>query len=104
MTDISSCWPGGRLHLTVYVNDYHNLIWGSQIRLGSGGAQDSELLSWSLPVFILHKGKNELYLPFESANPAGDFDPSRVNYLRIYAFFGADFKNKFAIDDIFACE
>ncbi|MBP5274529.1 MAG: hypothetical protein ILO36_06305 [Abditibacteriota bacterium] len=104
VTDISSCWPGGRLHLTVYVNDYHNLIWGSQIRLGSGGAQDSELLSWSLPVFILHKGKNELYLPFESANPAGDFDPSRVNYLRIYAFFGADFKNKFAIDDIFACE
>ncbi len=104
VTDISSCWPEGRLHLTVYVNDYHNLIWGSQIRLGSGGARDTELLSWSLPVFILHKGKNELYLPFESANPAGDFDPTHVNHLRIFAFFGAEYDNKFAIDDVYACK
>ncbi|MBR4749248.1 MAG: hypothetical protein IK083_06740 [Abditibacteriota bacterium] len=103
-TDISSCYPGGRLHMTIWVNDYHNLIWGSQIQIGSGKKQDENMLSWSLPVFLLHKGKNEIYLPFESANPTGDFDPAALNFIRIFAFYGANFDNRFAIDDIFACK
>ena len=103
-TDISSCYPGGRLHMTIYVNDYNNLIWGSQIQIGSGNKQDADMLSWSLPVFLLHKGKNEIYMPFESANPTGDFDPARLNFIRIFAYYGADFDNRFAIDDIYACK
>lgn len=106
-TDISSCYPGGRLHMTIYVNDYHNLIWGSQIQITSSGKQDNQSLGWSLPVYILHKGKNEIYLPFDSANPnstGGDFDPSKLNFLRIFAYYGADYDNIFAISDIYVCK
>ncbi|MBO4548975.1 MAG: hypothetical protein J5758_07150, partial [Abditibacteriota bacterium] len=104
-TDISSVWPEGRLHISIYVNDYHNIVWGGQIQLCSGGRQHEQMLCWSLPVFLLNKGWNEVYLPFDSAVPAGaPFEPSHANFITMYSYFGENYDNVFAIDNIFACK
>ena len=104
-TDISSVWPNGRLHISIYVNDYHNITWGGQIQLCSGGKQHEQMLCWSLPVFILQKGWNDVYLPFDSAVPAGaPFEPSHANFITMYSMFGESYDNIFAIDNIFACK
>ncbi|MCQ2425567.1 MAG: hypothetical protein MJ070_05425 [Lachnospiraceae bacterium] len=91
----------GYLHVSVYVSEYVNLLWGGDITLyGEGGGA----LSWSFPAYLTRTGWNDVYLPFDSALPSGNFRADRVNGFRVRSEFGADFENVFAFDDIFVCK
>lgn len=94
-------YTDGYLHVSVYVSEYVNLLWGGDITLYSegGGA-----LSWSFPAYLKQTGWNDLYLPFDSAIPSGSFRADRVNGFRVRSEFGADFENIFAFDDIYVCK
>ncbi len=105
--DISQYMTGnGYLHLWIYVDDISNNVWTGEIELTSSGRCDVQELSWPIIVSLTKQGWNELYLPLFGAKEteATPFDPTRVNYLRIFNTVNGKYEHPtFYIDDIYIC-
>ncbi|MBO5897852.1 MAG: hypothetical protein J6R04_02455, partial [Clostridia bacterium] len=105
-TDITDFNEDGYLHMWLYIDDIGNLGTNSQIELCSGGDYDKGEKTWSLTSYLVESGWNELWIPLgsgstaTSANPK--YDPSFINYMRIYASHGIG-KPTFYIDDVYIC-
>ncbi len=105
-TDISDFNEGGYLHMWLYIDNIGNLGTNTQIELCSGGDYDKGEKTWSLTSYLVESGWNELWIPLgsgstaTSANPK--YDPSFINYMRIYASHGIS-KPTFYIDDVYIC-
>lgn len=82
--DISSFMEDGYLHMWVYV-DGKLRIKDGQIELSSSGTCDVQEIYWNASTY-LREGWNELRLSLTGATerPGSEFDPTCLNYMRIY--------------------
>jgi hypothetical protein len=84
--DISSFMEDGYLHMWVYVDGKLRIKEG-QIELSSSGTCDVQEIYWNTGTY-LREGWNELRLSLASATwkESSKFDPTCLNYLRVYFF------------------
>jgi hypothetical protein len=59
-------------------------LWGGTIQISSAGEPDVDSLFWVSTSYLTHNGWNELWLSLADAKRRGSFDPTRVNYFRMY--------------------
>ena len=103
--DISPLMEDGYLHLWVYV-DGRAHVNGGQIELSSSGKCDVQELSWNASTYVTKRGWNELKLSFANAtmHSGEPFDPSRLNYFRIYLQTTDGSVPKVYLDDIYVID
>ncbi|MBQ7337528.1 MAG: hypothetical protein IJW40_11870 [Clostridia bacterium] len=98
--NVSDYVENGYLHLWIWVSDASDMANG-QIEITSGGDCDKNELNWSATTYIKKDGWNELYLPLATAGKTGgNFNPSAMNYFRIYVFPQTGKTIDYYIDDI----
>lgn len=100
--DISSFMKDGYLHMWMYI-DGNAWINDGQIELSSSGTCDVQEISWNAGTYISSKeGWCELKLPLSTAySKDGSFDPTSLNYMRIYFFTNKGVVPDVYIDDIY---
>lgn len=101
--DISSFMEDGYLHIWMYI-DGKAWISDGQIEISSSGTCDVQELSWNAGSYISsQEGWCELKLSLASAMSSrdGGFDPTSVNYMRIYFFTNNGIVPDVYIDDIY---
>ncbi|MBR4867580.1 MAG: metallophosphoesterase [Clostridia bacterium] len=80
------------LNLKFYISDPTQLktAGAPQIELTSSGKCDVNELHWNFSSLTLKAGWNDLTLDFSDGVPTGgELDITKINYMRIYAFFSA---------------
>lgn len=100
--DISTLMEDGYLHLWVYVGG-NSYVKGGQIELSSSGGCDVQELSWNASSYVTKQGWNELKLSFTNAtmHSGEPFDPTRLNYFRIYLQTADGSVPRVYLDDIY---
>ncbi len=101
--DVSSFMKDGFLHVWMYV-DGEAKISDGQLELSSAGTQDLQELSWQLGSYVSTKaGWNELWLPLNGATESEGsyFDPTSLNFIRIYFYTSDNVVPDVYLDDIY---
>lgn len=94
--DISEL-SNGYVHVYLYVSST-DIAYG-QIELTSGGAADTNEISWDVTTLNLKTGWNELYLSINDADEVGGtIDFTAINYFRVYVGYTAE--GNIALDDL----
>lgn len=101
IADISRYMQDGYLHFWLYIDgDYH--FTNGQMELSSSGMQDKAEIHWDPVQFSeLKQGWNEIVLPLAQASKNSEFDPSKLNFMRLYIFTDDKQYGKYYIDDIY---
>ncbi|MBO5898520.1 MAG: hypothetical protein J6R04_05875, partial [Clostridia bacterium] len=103
--DISVLMEDGYLHLWVYVDGKAHVS-GGQIEISSSGTCDVQELSWNASTYITKLGWNELKLsiPNSTEHSGAPFDPTRLNYFRLYLQTTDGSTPRVYVDDIYLCD
>ena len=104
-TDITDYDEAGYLHMWLYIDDIANIAPGGQIELTSSGSCDVGEKHWPLQGYLTQSGWNELWLPLNKGEDTSTvpYDPSFVNFIRIYTPLG-ETPATFYLDDIYVCD
>ncbi|MBO5898380.1 MAG: hypothetical protein J6R04_05145 [Clostridia bacterium] len=101
IADISDYMGNGYLHFWLYVTD-EEIFKEGQMELSSSGTFDKAEINWNPTQFSdLKKGWNEIILPLNKASKNSDFDPKKVNFIRLYIFTADSTYSTYYIDDIY---
>ena len=101
--DISEYMGAGYLHFFLYVEDVESFVSG-EMELTSSGNCDKQELSWSPTKYITNTGWNEVYFPLSDVKSmASDFNPEKVNFIRLFMMTADGNYGNYYIDDIYFC-
>ena len=101
LADISDYMKDGYLHFWLYIDGDYTFTRGS-MEVTSSGTFDKQEINWNPVDFSdLEQGWNEIILPLDRANVADDFDPTKVNFMRLYIFTEGKTYGTYYIDDIY---
>ncbi len=101
--DISEYMSGGYLHFSLYVEDAENFISG-EMELTSSSNCDREEMNWAVNKYITKSGWNDVWLPLNDAKSvASDFNPFKVNFIRLFMMTADGNYGNYYIDDVYFC-
>ena len=103
--DISDYMASGYLHMWVYVTEYH-LYGDGQIEISSSGHADDNELHWKAVDYIKGAGWNEIFVPLSQGvenRAEKPFDPTAVNFIRIFCGTTDGKYHTVYFDDIYFC-
>ena len=101
--DISEYMGNGYLHFWLYVEDPEKFVSG-EMELTSSGNCDKQELNWSPTKYITKQGWNEVYFPLsDTKSVASDFNPQKVNFIRLFMMTADGNYGNYYIDDIYFC-
>ncbi len=101
--DISEYMGSGYLHFSLYVEDAEKFV-GGEMELSSSGNCDVQEMNWSPTKYITKQGWNEVYLPLnDTKSVASDFNPAKVNFVRLFMMTADGNYGNYYIDDVYFC-
>lgn len=101
IVDISDFMGNGYLHFWLYISDTE-IFKNGQMELTSSGTFDKAEISWDPAQFSdLEKGWNEIVLPLNKATKNDEFNPAKLNFIRLYIFTEDGTYGTYYIDDIY---
>lgn len=103
--DISDYMTNGYLHMWIYVTEYY-FRGDGQIEISSSGHADDNELHWEAVDYIKGAGWNEIFVPLSAGvenREEKPFDPTAVNFIRIFCGTTDGKYHTVYIDDIYFC-
>ncbi len=102
--DISEYMAGGYLHFWIYVEDAETFI-GGELELTSSSNCDREEIRWTPTKYITKQGWNEVWLPLSDAKSGSSdaFDPTSLDFIRLFMMTADGNYGNYYIDDIYFC-
>jgi hypothetical protein len=88
------CDANSYFNLWLYVSNVSVFNGGGQIEISSGGKNDIDEYSWSVPGLNLSNGWNELHLQIKDASVLGNPDLSAINFFRFYQHVSTEIVTK----------
>ena len=102
--DISDYMTHGYLHFWIYVEDDETFI-GGELELTSSSNCDREEIKWAPSKYITRQGWNEVWLPLADAKSGSsdEFDPTALDFIRLWMLTADGTYGNYYIDDIYFC-
>ena len=102
--DISEIMNTGYLHFWLYVEDVETFTNG-QLELTSSGTNNKQKIIWLPNQYISRQGWNEVWVPLSETQVGSldQFDPTRLNFIRLWMSTKDRTYGNYYIDDIYFC-